>query len=269
MAPERIKVPYETNIVDWATQGGPFDPIGAIKAQLGVDKTLYTDFDRLKRNLPWYVKLGNSDEELKWMLQQERDDYVIKGLNDLRGTDIPLAGGGTMPLGSFVDKYLQKQIGLGSEYSSPEEYIKQNPDLNAVRNAATRAALEYQTPSERATTAATTARTQLARDEVDTRRLEALINYAGGEADRGMRKTEFEAGRTDKKAESNLTLDIETMKAGANAKANEVNAQNRIDYMDAVNRGRKELYQLESADFEKERTRQMIMDGLDMLRGMF
>lgn len=263
MAPERIKKPYEVNIVDWATQGSFLDPIGAIKERLKADETLYTDFDRLKRNLPWYVKQSNSDEELKWLLQQERDDYVIRQLSDLREAAIPLAGGGQMPLGSFVDKYLQDKIGLGSKYSSPEEYIKSNPDIKAIRNAATAAALEYQTPSERAETEATRSRTQAERDAADQRRLEALLEYAGGSADRDMRREEFQAGRTDAQADRTLQLDIETMKAGANAKANEINAQNRLDYADRVNQGRKDLYQLESADYQKELNRQMIMDGVD------
>ena len=248
MAPERITTPYQATIGDWLQQFLPTDPTDAVNAAIVADESVLYDFDKFKANLPWYIRNTNSDEELKYMLQERRDPVVLKRFNEIYDR---------YPMG--VADYLDKRV----KDQSYEEYVKRNPgQLSRIRGGAHRLEKEYVPPAQRAAMERGKA--------ADSRALlELALSQAGLTKDRAYREKESEARRQEAARDRSLQFDLESLKSRTAASTADRQAEANLNYAREINRARKEMYGLESADFQKERNRQLIMDGLDMLRGMF
>jgi len=248
MAPERITTPYQATIGDWLQQFLPTDPTDAVDDAIRTDESVLYDFEKFKANLPWYIRGTNSDEELKYMLQKRRDGVVV---NQLQG---------------ILDQYplgAPQVLNNRAKDQSYEQYIKENPgQLSRIRGEAAKATADYVTPAE-------AARMKRGENADANALLQLALTQAGLSEDRTYRQSEADAGRRESAANRNLQFDLEDLRSRTAASTAAAQAEANLNYAREINRARKEMYGLESKDFEKERTRQLIMEGLDVLRGMF
>ena len=248
MAPERITTPYQATMGDWLQQFLPTDPNDAVDASILADEEVLYDFNKFKASLPWYIRGTNSDEELKYMLQERRDPIVKQQLKGII-KDYPL--GAPEVLNNLVKD------------QSYEQYIKENPEqLSRIRGAAAKARADYVSPTDKALI-------KRGENADMSALLQLALTQAGLSEDRTYRENESEARREESAANRNLEFDLESLKSRTAASTADRQAEAELNYAREINRARKEMYGLESADFQKERNRQMIMDGLDILRGMF
>ena len=146
---------------------------------------------------------------------------------------------------------------------SYEQYIKENPEqLSRIRGAAAKARADYVSPTDKALI-------KRGENADMSALLQLALTQAGLSEDRTYRENEAEARREESAANRNLEFDLESLKSRTAASTADRQAAAELNYAREINRARKEMYGLESADFQKERNRQMIIDGLDILRGMF
>lgn len=268
MAPERITTPYPPNFNDWITQQGmpfldAFDPNKAVDALLKENPDLYTDFESLKRQLPGHIKFfSNSDDELRYMLQQRRDAYLRDQYGEMQRS-MPVE------LSEAFNELKPKDKDGNPDPTPNKRYLQLNPNLlDQVRAKAYGIKRDYVPP-------AVQAGIKLNADNVENNRIQLLLQAIDRDQDRSLRQTESADDRRERKESERLllqrdkdksdrTYDIEIIRNDAETRRAQQQQAADLEYAKEVNRSRDARYDRDMKRYEKEK----LYDGLERLGSM-
>jgi hypothetical protein len=257
MAPERITTPYPPNFNDWITQQGmpfldAFDPNKAVDALLKENPDLYTDFESLKRQLPGHIKFfSNSDDELRYMLQQRRDAYLRDQYGEMQRS-MPVE------LSEAFDELKPKDKDGNPDLTPNKRYLQLNPNLlDQVRAKAYEIKRDYVPP-------AVQAGINLNTDNVENNRIQLLLQAIERDQDRSLRQSESADDRRERKESNDRTFDIEIIRNDAETKRAQQQQAADLEYAKEVNRSKDARYDRDMKRYEKEK----LYDGLERLGSM-
>lgn len=268
MAPERITTPYQPNFNDWITQQGmpfldAFDPNKAVDALLEENPDLYTDFESLKSQLPGHIKFfSNSDDELRYMLQQRRDAYLRDQYNEMqRSMPVELSE-------AFNELKPKDKDGI-PDPTPNKRYLQLNPNLlDQVRAKAYAIKRDYVPP-------AVQAGIDLNRDNIELNRVQQLLQAIESDQNRALTRSESAAERKARadserrllqrdKEQEDRAYDIEIIRNDAETQRAQQQRAADLEYAKEVNRSRDARYDRGMKRYENER----LYDGLERLGSM-